>query len=79
MLYSCAHSEAIKAVLEKGSGHFPLEGITTPFPTGSTDCVQDNSLSSSSETGRAPLAGVPPQLRTEEHKIEEKYSVNYSE
>ena len=34
----------IKAVLEKVSGHSPLEGISTPFPTGTTDCVQDDSF-----------------------------------
>ena len=33
----------IKAILEKGSGLSPLEGITTPFSPG-TDCVQNDSF-----------------------------------
>ena len=29
----------IKAMLEKGSGHSPLEGIATPFPTRTRLCL----------------------------------------
>ena len=43
----------IKVVSEEGSGHSPLEGIATPFPAGTTDCIQDD-LFSSTEAGRAP-------------------------
>ena len=32
----------IKAIWEKGSGHSPLEGITTPFSTKQQDCVRDD-------------------------------------
>ena len=40
MLYIPAHPIPIKAILEKGLGLSPLEGITTPFPTRTTDCVR---------------------------------------
>ena len=47
----------IKVVWEKGLGHYPLEGITTPFPAGTTDCVRDD-LFSSAVARRALLDGV---------------------
>ena len=58
----------IKAASEKGSGHSPLEGIATPFPAGTTDCVWDD-LFSSAAAGRAPLAGVPHTVHLKIFKV----------
>ena len=46
----------IKPMLEKGSWHSPLGGITTPFLLEQQDCVQDDSLFPSAVVRRAPLA-----------------------
>ena len=43
MLYAFALIP-LKAISEKGLGHSSLQGIATPFPAGTIDCVWDDSF-----------------------------------
>ena len=70
MLYTLAHTDPNKSRFRESLGHSPLEGISTPFPVGTTDYVWDNLFSSAVAT-IAPWVGAShtERLQNEEGLI----------